>query len=1430
MTLLAHALHYAATNIPVFPVHGITSEGVCTCGNPVCVHPGKHPTVSGGFTSATTDPNQIAIWWQNQPLANIGIPTGAASGLYVVDIDKKHNGLDNYTAFENQNKGTLPAATLISATGGGGFHLMYGAPSSGVAVRCTTNLGGLQGVDFRGNGGYIVAPPSLHVSGQFYQWCKNTELSDSADLAALTPLPQVIVDLFGTKKSSNASKSNVPAGGRNDYLFRQACEYRRNGTLANDLYNKVCAENLSACTPPLGDPEVTTIVANALSYEIEPCIVSRNAGSKSPSGTGDKEKPAPYDVLMGIIISQHHEFWVDRVKKEYVTFPVEKPGSAEEGAALVLHYENWAIHSKEYRTHLSRHYRLLTKDHAAKGDLDNVITVLAGDALFTEQEYDTHVRTARHGASIFVDLSTAKWDVIEITQAGWGLFSGTVPVKFLRTVNAQSLPIPDATGTFDSLRDIFQLKNDDDYILLAAWMIYVLAGTGPYPILAIEGTAGSSKSTLSRHLRMLLDPRRPALQSTPNSMDDLYVSANNTHLIAIDNLSAIKQATSDLFCGISTGTGTSKRELYTNSDEVYFEVCKPILFNSINPVIESPDLADRSIRLLLQPIKRKSKESVDLLFDRHAPKIMGAMFTAISTALPLYHRVQDLPSEIRMLDFAQWAVAAGDTLATHGRGFVNAFLANHYSGNLTLLEENVLYKTVLVFITENGTWTGSPTALLHALRQKVEPNGTSHATFPRVASQLTKELNKGMPLLKLFGVQYSHSSDINHKTRLITLSYSPEGVERALSTEEQHYTLEPETLEPETETLESLPPGSAAPVIAQPAPPLCTEPSNPCPIPLEQTMALPVQLIDTTDAALAVLATLNAAPAKISLHIQTTGLNPHHDRLRLLQLYDGHTCYILDVETIGELSELATGFSQLDLVTHNGVFIQQFLAKQGLKITPDCTLLARHLLAGDTVNLDTLAQDYLPLALSTAYQASAKQSFLWDQPLTEQHLQCAARAASTVYALYPVMTLLLEERDMLKAYRIVKDAQDFVAAMELNGIGIDRRGYETMLGQQKVLQADILSQWKAYSSDTLHSSPAQLSAWLARELIATAYAWPKTPKGSYSTTTQDLLLHRGNLSEPAQQAIETLLLPLKKLDKLISAFGDSFLNHIDSHTNRIHASFNLTGTKTGRMSCSEPNLQQVPRQREYRQLFTAAPEHSLIIADYSQMELRVAAILAEERVLLDAYDQGIDTHCLTAALILGKAPETISKEERQLAKAINFGLLYGQGAEGLQRYAQGSYGVAMTLEEAQAYRYSWFESYPGIGRWHAGALQQARHDMQVRTPSGRTRYFLSTEYNEPQGLKPTVVYNTPVQGGAAEVLLAAMKCLSDEITVQGYHSCIKPIAVIHDEIVLEAEDAYAEQAKQLLLDAMNKGMLAIFPTATTRDLVEVSVGQSWADK
>jgi DNA polymerase-1 len=284
--------------------------------------------------------------------------------------------------------------------------------------------------------------------------------------------------------------------------------------------------------------------------------------------------------------------------------------------------------------------------------------------------------------------------------------------------------------------------------------------------------------------------------------------------------------------------------------------------------------------------------------------------------------------------------------------------------------------------------------------------------------------------------------------------------------------------------------------------------------------------------------------------------------------------------------------------------------------------------------------------------------------------------------------------------------------------------------------------------------------------------------------------------------------------KGLSTYGKGYAAHISPVTGRIHANFTLGGTATGRLSCSSPNIQNPPRDPAFRALFAPTPGRCLVVADYGQIELRVAALVSGDPAMLAVYEQGEDLHRKTAAAFLGKEPGAVSKAERQIAKGINFGMLFGSGSKGLQAFCKSSYGVDLSLAQADKARAAFFTAYPGLSAWQKQTRNAAELAKQVRTPGGRVR-----------GLDKNIgteCLNTPVQGGAAECLLATLAAL-DVDSLGG-----RLVNIVHDELVVECAPEQAGAVSAAVEAAMVAGFLAIFPTGSTRDLVEAHSGPNWA--
>jgi DNA polymerase I-like protein with 3'-5' exonuclease and polymerase domains len=255
------------------------------------------------------------------------------------------------------------------------------------------------------------------------------------------------------------------------------------------------------------------------------------------------------------------------------------------------------------------------------------------------------------------------------------------------------------------------------------------------------------------------------------------------------------------------------------------------------------------------------------------------------------------------------------------------------------------------------------------------------------------------------------------------------------------------------------------------------------------------------------------------------------------------------------------------------------------------------------------------------------------------------------------------------------------------------------------------------------------------------------------------------------------------------------------------------------MACDHPNLQNIPRSGPLRSYIRAPEDHLFVVADYSQIELRIAAKISGDTEMLSAYTEGRDLHTLTARSLTSR--EEITKDDRKLAKAVNFGLLYGMGAKGLQSYALRSYGVEMSLEEATLYRRRFFQTYPGLKRWHDNERRAwLRGGTETRTLIGRRRMDL---------VRLTDRLNAPVQGTGADGLKLVLALVWER---RGECPGAVPVLVCHDEVVVECDAEQAGVAKAWLEKAMIEGMNAVMNSTGTAPVpveVEARIARCWGE-
>ena len=591
----------------------------------------------------------------------------------------------------------------------------------------------------------------------------------------------------------------------------------------------------------------------------------------------------------------------------------------------------------------------------------------------------------------------------------------------------------------------------------------------------------------------------------------------------------------------------------------------------------------------------------------------------------------------------------------------------------------------------------------------------------------------------------------------------------------------------------------------------------------------------------------------IAVDTETTGLCPHQNKLRLIQLAIKNKpallidCFKLDIHQ----TLVPDILKRRDIlkVAHNWKFDYKFLKAAGIEVQPnlfDTYLVEMLLLYAEEgqkgqASLKALAKKYFNIAMSKEEQVSD-----WSGELTKKQLDYAAKDAEILLPLQKILTKKVNNIDRFDGYdkeknpdrpmlrkvaRLECDVIIAVAEMEYNGMKINVEDWTTWVEELRAetnrLEKVLLSKLKlpqTMGQPLFHYGGAGFDQYQDKINV---------------NSTPELLKIFKDMGIPVEstefKAIAPLaekypvlqdLLDYRKSYKGLTSFGQ-ILEKINIITGRIHPNYWPVGTASGRFSCSSPNAQQMPRGERVRRMFIPAPGWMYVVADYSQIELRIVAELANEKVMIQAYKDKIDLHKRTASLVLNKPIEEVKKPDRQLAKAINFGLVYGMGAEGFQKYAENSYGVSLTLREAEKMRNAFFKAYPGLLAWHE-IIKREVYDRNNRclpsitsTVLGRLRFFpWDKAYLNP-------LANTPVQGTGADIMKTALLRVRQGFIDAGLTQA-KIIGAVHDEIITECPENIAQEVarvQSLCMESAGAEILKIVPC-----VAEASIGSSWADK
>ena len=484
-----------------------------------------------------------------------------------------------------------------------------------------------------------------------------------------------------------------------------------------------------------------------------------------------------------------------------------------------------------------------------------------------------------------------------------------------------------------------------------------------------------------------------------------------------------------------------------------------------------------------------------------------------------------------------------------------------------------------------------------------------------------------------------------------------------------------------------------------------------------------------------------------------------------------------------------------------------------IKNISDDTAIAAYLVdpAKNEYTIEKLASEYFGTVIE---KPEVKQLSLLDDVETDRS-EYLAKCAVALGVLNERIGDKIKENGQEKLYHEVElPLVTVLAHLEINGFLVDDnqlKEFADKLGEK--IDALTNEIYMLAGEEFNINSPKQLGVILFEKLELKPV---KKTKTGYATNADVLEKLRD------KHPIVNFIMEYRQLAKLKSTYCDGLRAVVNPNTHRIHSVFTQTVTVTGRLSSTEPNLQNIPTRtelgREIRKMFVAKEGYVLVDADYSQIELRVLAHIANDETMINAFRNNEDIHAVTASQVLGIPLEDVTKEQRSSAKAVNFGIVYGIGEFSLAQ------DLHISVKEAKAYIESYLEKYHGVRNYMESIKEQAKKDGYVKTMLNRIRYIpelKSPNYNIRQ-FGERVALNTPIQGTAADIIKLAMVRVDNRLINEGLKS--KLILQVHDELIVEAHKDEVDKVKQILSEEMQSAMELNVPLK-----VDMSTGHSWYD-
>ena len=576
---------------------------------------------------------------------------------------------------------------------------------------------------------------------------------------------------------------------------------------------------------------------------------------------------------------------------------------------------------------------------------------------------------------------------------------------------------------------------------------------------------------------------------------------------------------------------------------------------------------------------------------------------------------------------------------------------------------------------------------------------------------------------------------------------------------------------------------------------------------------------------------------EVAVDTETSSLDPHQADLIGLSLSSkiGKACYIpighdpkksLDKGLVLKKLKPLLEDPSIKKIGQNIKFDFIVLFKHGINITSmeDTMLMSYVLDAGkNRHNMDTLSEIHLnhkPIAFKDLV-GTGKKEINFGSVEVEKAKDYAAEDADVTYRLYKKFNKSLKDEKMTNIYEVFeKPMIKILAFMEIEGVKVNNQFLKTLsLKFEKKIEKIQKEVFKISKKEFNIASPKQLGEVLYNDLKIADLK--KTKKGSFATSASVLedLAFKGH-------KFPQLVLDWRQISKLKNTYSDSLPEHINSQTKRVHTSFLLAATTTGRLASSDPNLQNIPIKSEdgkdIRKAFIAEKGHSLISADYNQIEMRILADLANVKELKKAFKNNEDIHSLTASQIFNINIDKVNQDQRRKAKAINFGIIYGISQYGLAKQ------INVSNYEAEEFLNSYFAKFPEIKVYMDQTIKFCRKSGYVNNIFGRKSHFMNINdknFNI-RNFQERAAINAPIQGSASEIMRLAMIRLSEKLNDQKNNKT-KMLLQIHDELIFETPEDDVKRISKIIIEEMSSVVNSDHHSFSIPLTVDLNTGNNW---